>query len=83
MHISESIDIPLAVLHKRRQGREWGAWNKPGAFPIEGVGSSAPEIWQRIAEYSARKLSYESDILNGIHGVFHTFELRYPGFSHL
>lgn len=50
-------------------------WSKSGAFPVEGVGISAPAIWQRIEEYSARKLLYESDILNGVHGVFHTFEL--------
>jgi hypothetical protein len=82
MHTSESIDIPLTLLHNRRQG-SFGKWNKPSVFPMEGVGRSASEIWVRIAEYSARKLSYESDILNGIFGVMHAFEARYPGFSHL
>jgi hypothetical protein len=86
MHTSESIEIPLALLHGR-DSRKFGMWNKPGVFPVKGIGQKPHDIWDRIAEYSERQLSYESDILDGILGIMHAFEVRYSHsrkrFSHI
>ncbi|KAF2244106.1 HET-domain-containing protein [Trematosphaeria pertusa] len=40
------------------------------AFPRHGLGAAAWSIYYRLTEYYQRKLSFDSDILNGIEGVF-------------
>lgn len=41
-----------------------------------------PDVYDRIKEYSKRSLSYQSDSLNAIMGVLHTFELSNPPIYH-
>jgi hypothetical protein len=50
-------------------------WNGPGLFPRIYVGQVCLDVWDRIWEYTARNLTYEEDILNGMLGIFKSFEL--------
>ncbi|KAL5406138.1 hypothetical protein PMIN06_011729 [Paraphaeosphaeria minitans] len=79
-YCAEMLDVPLAsfkkmhapdkpYLHKR-----YRAAGRMGLFPLNGCGVDPWDIYNRIGEYSERSLSHESDILNGLLGIFRAFE---------
>jgi len=83
MHCSETIDASLESLCNRTGSST--VWDKIRVFPQNGVGQYGSDIWQRISEYSARSpnLTREEDILNGILGIFRSFErLQSPVFHY-
>jgi hypothetical protein len=47
---------------------------KLGVFPVNRIGMFGNEIWHRIEEYSDRSLTYDSDILNAMLGLFELFD---------
>ncbi|KAH3942566.1 hypothetical protein HBH70_195420 [Parastagonospora nodorum] len=49
---------------------------KTRAFPESGIGIRAVEIYDRLEEYYARKLSFDIDILNALSGIFRAFQRR-------
>lgn len=88
-YCAEMLDIPLdsfkamhapnkPYLHKR-----YRAAGRMGLFPLNGCGVDPWDIYNRISEYSERSLSHESDILNGILGIFRTFEKMPNTMRHL
>ncbi|KAF2443156.1 HET-domain-containing protein [Karstenula rhodostoma CBS 690.94] len=77
---AEMLSIPVSsfkkmhapskpYLHKR-----YRAAGRMGLFPLNGCGVDPWDIYPRITEYSARRLSHPSDILNGVLGIFRAFE---------
>jgi hypothetical protein len=56
------------ALHGEPSERSWSV------FPNNGVGVLDDEITDRLAQYSTRQISYESDILNALLGVFRRYE---------
>ncbi|OAG01971.1 HET-domain-containing protein, partial [Paraphaeosphaeria sporulosa] len=88
-YCAEMLDIPLEsfkkmhapdkpYLHKR-----YRAAGRLGLFPLNGCGIDPWDIYSRISEYSERSLSHESDILNGILGIFRAFERMPNSMRHL
>ena len=77
MYCCESLHLPLETLHRKdMQGFKsvFCSEKRVGIFP-KGVGTTATEIVERIEEYSKLNLSHPSDILNGMLGIFHAFEI--------
>ena len=57
----------------------WEASQKPRIFASGGKAIGGPDFYKTVSEYSGRKLTYESDILNGVWGVLRTFHnAEYP-----
>ncbi|OAK96973.1 HET-domain-containing protein [Phaeosphaeriaceae sp. SRC1lsM3a] len=51
-------------------------------FPKYGIGDCPEDIYDRICEYSRRKLTHRADKLNAIDGIFSAFRRGYPGDLH-
>lgn len=82
MHCCESIEKPLDILHVKTQ-QKLRAWNGDGPFVATGLGSHPWEILHRIAEYSKRELTYESDVLNAVTGILSEFKrMKRPVYHH-
>jgi Heterokaryon incompatibility protein (HET) len=78
IHCLESVNSPVEILHTKKRFKLL-EWNSSGLFPQLGVGQVGSDVWDRIREYTARHLTYEEDILNGMLGIFKTFErMRVP-----
>jgi hypothetical protein len=57
----------------------WEAFQKPRIFAIGGKAIGGPDFYKTVSEYSGRKLTFETDILNGVWGVLRTFhDAEYP-----
>jgi hypothetical protein len=52
----------------------WEASQKSRVFSIGGKATGRHDLYKTASEYSGRKLTYASDILNGIWGVLRTFQ---------
>ncbi|KAJ4359971.1 uncharacterized protein N0V89_000530 [Didymosphaeria variabile] len=65
--------------HRRYRGEG----SRMGTFPLNGYGVGPWDIYTRIHEYSERSLSHDSDILNGILGIFRAFEKIQNPMRHL
>jgi hypothetical protein len=52
----------------------WEASQKPQIFSIGGKAIGRHDFYKTVSEYSGRKLTYASDILNGVWGVLRTFQ---------
>jgi hypothetical protein len=82
MHCCESIDKPLDILHVKTQ-QKMRAWNGDGPFVATGIGSHPWEILHRIAEFSKRELSYDSDVLNAMTGILSEYKrMKRPVYHH-
>jgi hypothetical protein len=82
MHCCESIHKPLGILHVRNRQR-MRAWNGDGPFNAGGLGTHPWQVLDRIAEFSKRRLTYESDVLNAMTGILNAFRsMRRPVFHH-
>jgi len=78
MHCCEAITKSLDQLHVKSKGR-MKAWNGDGPFPAGGLGRHPWEVLDRISEFTARKLTYQSDVLNAMCGILNAFEhIRHP-----
>lgn len=51
-------------------------------FPENGIGRCPEDIHDRIEEYSGKHLSYPSDRLHAIEGIFNAFRSRVSGYLH-
>lgn len=47
-------------------------------FPDRGIGTTSEALYSRLKEYYKKKLSYQTDILNGFAGVFNAFRNAFP-----
>jgi hypothetical protein len=57
----------------------WEDSQKSRVFAIRGKAIGGADFYKTVNEYSGRKLTYESDILNGVWGVLRTFQdTEYP-----
>ncbi|KAF4630652.1 hypothetical protein G7Y89_g7491 [Cudoniella acicularis] len=57
----------------------WEASQKARIFSIGGRAVGRHDFYKTVNQYSGRKLTYESDILNGVWGVLRTFcDTKYP-----
>ena len=74
MSCSESCSIPLALLHKNNPEHGCRSCIQRGYFETYGYGRTsrtpAPQkYWAQVGQFTARKLSYETDSLNAFMGV--------------
>lgn len=74
MHCFESISISLQSLHISSNARFGDDMKAFRAFPPAGTGRTAYDIVSRIEEYSKKSLSYNSDAINAMLGIFKQFE---------
>jgi hypothetical protein len=82
MHCCESILKPLDLLHVKSKQR-MKAWNGDGPFSAGGLGKYHWELLDRIAEFTGRRLTYESDILNAMSGILNAYmNLQRPVFHY-
>jgi len=82
MHCCESILKPLGLLHVKNKQR-MKAWNGDGPFSAGGLGKHHWELLDRISEFTRRRLTYESDILNAMSGIFNAYSyLQRPVFNY-
>ncbi|KAM6535972.1 hypothetical protein FALCPG4_005495 [Fusarium falciforme] len=87
MVIREAVEVPLRF-HKvvasspsRRLFK-----HQERAFPRKGIKTSRMKyrsIWPLIAEYTTRQLTYDSDILNAMLGIFDGLSEREPPIHHM
>ena len=74
MHCLESISIPLSKLHTPGF-QDMISTSFPRIFPSQGVGEDYyRSFYDRITEYTQRKLSYHKDALLAFQGVMQKFE---------
>jgi hypothetical protein len=82
MHCCEAIIKPLEILHVKNKQR-MKAWNGDGPFSAGGLGKHHWELLDRISEFTGRRLTYESDILNAMSGIFNAYgHLQRPVFHY-
>jgi hypothetical protein len=82
MHCCEAILKPLDLLHVKNKQR-MKAWNGDGPFSAGGLGKYHWELLDRIAEFTGRRLTYESDILNAMSGILNAYRnLQRPVFHY-
>lgn len=74
MHCSETISLPLKIMHIKDLTRFRDGITGSGAFPRRGIGKSRSDLMERIGEYSQKNMSFEHDALNGFLGVLHAYE---------
>jgi hypothetical protein len=88
-YCAEMLDIPLENFKKLHAPdkpwlqRRYRTAGRMGIFPLDGCGVDPWDIYCRISEYSQRSLSHESDILNGILGIFRAFDRMDNSMWHL
>jgi len=63
----EALDAPSETT------RDFGFYR---VFPEDGIGREPRDIVRRLNEYAARQLSFESDTLNAILGIFQPYQAR-------
>ncbi|KAF2812838.1 HET-domain-containing protein, partial [Mytilinidion resinicola] len=71
----ESVEKPLQSLHTK-DGQRLREFGEERLFPHNGLGKYPWDVATRIAEYSARTLSYDSDALEAMLGIFSAFTQR-------
>jgi hypothetical protein len=74
MHCCEARNIDLLTLHVANRERFTLAELDACIFPRFDAGFRMCDVLRCISEYTARSLTYQSDILNGILGIFRAFE---------
>lgn len=89
MYCPEMLNIPMhswKLMHHRENPwlhSRYRLLPALGIFPLAGCGVDSWEIYSRISEYSKRQLTHPSDILNGMLGIFRTFEKNKNPIRHL
>lgn len=73
MHMAESHVLPLDAMHIKSKGH-FKAAVSGGAFIFKEPGSKPWDIMCYISQYSRRQLSYHSDTINAMEGIFQQFE---------
>ena len=81
MQCCEAIYKPLEKLHCKNKSR-LKAQHRPGVFPSPSMGKSSSDVLHRVSEYTRRTLTFDSDMLNDILGVFGIYEVLFPFFRH-
>ena len=72
MYCCEAFSSPIDALHIPCKSR-FRISNRDGLFLSNGLEGESIDVWDRIAEYTARGLTYQSDIVNGMLGPLHAF----------
>ncbi|KAF1994912.1 HET-domain-containing protein [Amniculicola lignicola CBS 123094] len=72
MHCRESMDEPLDAIHNTERTGLCASVRR-GIYPKEGLGRSPKDIWERVAEYTRRSMTYDSDALNGLVGLLRAY----------
>jgi hypothetical protein len=73
MHCAESITLPLDAMHDNKK-KTFKSSLPLGAFRSKTPGSDPYDIMNYISEFSKRELSFLTDRLNAMRGIFHIFE---------
>jgi Heterokaryon incompatibility protein (HET) len=76
MSCSEALDVPVENFEFQRTRSDGGAGVETSYhrfFPTGGVGNHENDLWDRIEQYSTRKLTNGSDALNAMLGIFNHF----------
>jgi Heterokaryon incompatibility protein (HET) len=68
MSCCEALDGSPEILESKRKG---GCYNGNAMF--KGIRQESEDIWTHISAYTMRQLTYESDIINGILGIFREY----------
>ncbi|KAH8725174.1 heterokaryon incompatibility protein-domain-containing protein [Phaeosphaeriaceae sp. PMI808] len=85
----EMLEIPLdrwKEMHHRNEPYLHSSYRVAphmGAFPLDSCGVDPWDIYIRIKEYSNRSLTFETDILKGMLGIFRVFERGKNPIRHL
>ena len=73
MHCYEAMQSPLHLLHSPYPGR-FSEWNEPGLFlSSEILTHPLDQLLNHLSQYTARDLTYVSDALNAMLGIFGLF----------
>lgn len=86
---AEMLDIPeerFRKLHAPGKPYFHQRYRNPGRmgiFPLNGCGVDPWDLYNRISEYSERSLTHDSDIINGILGIFRAFERMATPMRHI
>jgi Heterokaryon incompatibility protein (HET) len=72
MHCTESLVLPLGKLHVKSK-KEYKVCVPHGAFVYKDPGKKPWEIMSYVAEFSKRHLTFPSDALNAMQGIFNSF----------
>ncbi|PVH71448.1 HET-domain-containing protein [Cadophora sp. DSE1049] len=73
MHCTEVLHLPLEEMLDRAT-RKARSEVPPGAFTTKSIGDYPWRIMQYVSDFAARQLTYQSDALNAIQGIFRAFE---------
>lgn len=73
MNCQETVRMPLAAVHQNWSASMGRECDSKRIFPPKRSGEFASDILSTIHEYTTRNLSYPSDNLNALLGVFNTF----------
>ncbi|KAK3208929.1 hypothetical protein GRF29_69g143538 [Pseudopithomyces chartarum] len=74
LHLHPQRLKKLEAPGKRYYHHRYRNSGRMGLFPLNGCGVDPWDLYNRISEYSERSLTHDSDILNGILGIFRAFE---------
>ncbi|KAK0099686.1 hypothetical protein ONS96_008183 [Cadophora gregata f. sp. sojae] len=81
MHCAEVLHLPLQEMLDTDTGKA-RVEVPPGAFTTKSIGDYPWRIMQSVSDFSARQLTYQSDALNAIQGIFRAFEKSpYPTYQ--
>ncbi|PQE26609.1 hypothetical protein CJF31_00010577 [Rutstroemia sp. NJR-2017a BVV2] len=81
MHCSEAIHLPLEEMHDKRTGK-MDFYAPIGAFQWKDFGTEPWDFMDYVSQFSERKLSFPTDALNAMRGIFNNLEKgRYPVFQ--
>jgi hypothetical protein len=72
MHCAESLILPRDQLHVKSK-KEFKIDVARGAFDYKDPGKKPWEIMAYVAEFSRRHLTFPSDAVNAMQGIFHSF----------
>ncbi|CAG8972756.1 hypothetical protein HYALB_00006848 [Hymenoscyphus albidus] len=82
MHCVETVNLPLNAMREDAPQDFHGPFSTAGAFKTKATGIPS-SFMSCIREFTMRKLSYETDALNAMSGVFSVFEKVHPAIFQL
>ncbi|PQE03605.1 hypothetical protein CJF30_00006291 [Rutstroemia sp. NJR-2017a BBW] len=81
MHCSEAIHLPLEEMHDKKTGK-MDLYAPIGAFQWKDFAIQPWDFMNYVSQFSRRKLSFPTDALNAMRGIFNNLEKgRYPVFQ--
>ncbi|PQE16326.1 Heterokaryon incompatibility protein [Rutstroemia sp. NJR-2017a WRK4] len=81
MHCSEAIHLPLEEMHDKKTGK-MDLYAPIGAFQWKDFAIQPWDFMNYVSQFSQRELSFPTDALNAMRGIFNNLEKgRYPVFQ--